>query len=312
MKNVKKIVQYAKKASNTDCSILLQGSNGTGKEVFAEAIHNYSKRAEGPFIVVDCAIVPRELLKRRLFGYYEETFTDENEEYPGKFQLADGGTLFLNNIEELPLDIQEKLLRILDDNKAGLRKSDEKNIDVRIIASTNKNLIDEVNTKSFRADLYYKLNVINIKLLDLEERKEDIPLLAKYFLEKLNSINLNKERTIDEDAIDELRNYKWIENIRELRNFIEKLYYLCDESNITRKFLLDCIYNKPKYNEKNKIFTESSTNEERILSLKELEKQSIEKALIYCEGNIEKAAKILEISRATIYRKISKYNIKLH
>ncbi|KGN03380.1 transcriptional regulator [Clostridium novyi A str. 4570] len=310
--NVKKIVQYAKKAANTDCSILIQGSNGTGKEVFAEAIHNYSKRADGPFIVADCAIVPRELLKRRLFGYCEETFTGEKEEYPGKFQLAHGGTLFLDNIEELPLDMQEDLLKILEDNKASLRQSDENNIDVRIIVATNKNLIEEVNNKSFRADLYYKLNVINLKLLDLEDRKEDIPLLVKHYLQRLNTNNLGKEKTIDEDAIEELKNYKWIGNIRELRNFVEKLYYLCDESNITRKFLLDYIYDKPKCNDKNNISNENSLNDKNICSLRELEKQNIEKSLVYCEGNVEQAAKILGISRATIYRKISKYNIKLH
>lgn len=310
--NVKKIVQYAKKAANTDCSILIQGSNGTGKEVFAESIHNYSKRVNGPFIVVDCAVVPRELLKRRLFGYSEETFTGEKEEYPGKFQLANGGTLFLDNIEELPLDMQENLLKVLDDNKSALRQSDENNIDVRIIVATNKNLIDEVNNKSFRSDLYYKLNVINLKLLDLQERKEDIPLLAKHFLKRLNSTNLNKEKTIDEEAIEELKNYKWSGNIRELRNFIEKLYYLCDENNITRKFLLDYIYNKPKCNEKSNISNKNSVNEKNICSLKELEKENIEKSLAYCEGNVEKAAKVLGISRATIYRKISKYKIKLH
>lgn len=312
---MKKNIQYAKKAANTDCNILLEGSSGTGKEVFAQAIHNYSSRAKGPFVAVNCAAIPRELFESELFGYEKGAFTGANKGgYPGKFELAEGGTIFLDEIGELPLDIQSKLLRVLDNHKiVRVGSTYEKKINVRVISATNRDLLDEVDKKNFRYDLYYRLNVIGIRLMDLQDRKEDIEALIKHFMKKLNENNLQRDKDIDSSAIVRLKEYKWEGNIRELRNIIEKAYYLCDSDIITEKYLLNLLNGKEKLE---KSFLEENISKidlkvEDIQPLKVMEEQNIKKALIACQGNAEEAAKILGISRATIYRKISKYKIKI-
>ncbi|MCY6483334.1 sigma 54-interacting transcriptional regulator [Clostridium aestuarii] len=312
---MKKIIEYAKKAANADCNILLEGSSGTGKEVFAQAIHNYSKRFKGPFVAVNCAAIPRELVESELFGYEKGAFTGANKGgYPGKFELADGGTIFLDEIGELPLDIQSKLLRVLDNHKiVRVGSTYEKGINVRVISATNKNLIDEVENKNFRYDLYYRLNVIGIRLIDLNEREEDIEELTKHFLKKLNNKNIENVKTIDKEAMKKLTEYKWLGNVRELRNVVEKSYYLCDCNRITERYLLNLLRDKPK-NNANVVEEEISNldvKKEDILPLKILEEQNMKKTLIFCKGNAEEAAKLLGISRATIYRKISKYGIKV-
>lgn len=311
--NMKKIIQYAKKAANTDCNILLEGSSGTGKEVFAQAIHNYSKRLRGPFVAVNCAAIPRELVESELFGYEKGAFTGANKGgYPGKFELAEGGTIFLDEIGELPLDIQSKLLRVLDNHKiVRVGSTYEKKINVRVISATNRNLIDEVDKRNFRYDLYYRLNVIGIKLMDLKDRNEDIEALAKHFIEKLNKQDMNNKE-IEKGIIEELKGYKWLGNIRELRNLIEKSYYLCDGNIITEKFVNNLLKDKPRLMDVLKSdFNEAALTREDIMPLKLIEEQSIRKALAYCKGNADEAAKILGISRATIYRKISKYGIRV-
>ncbi|AEB75071.1 sigma 54-interacting transcriptional regulator [Clostridium botulinum] len=311
--NMKKIIQYAKKASNTDCNILLQGNSGTGKEIFAKAIHNYSTRAQGPFIVVNCKNIPSEFVREQLGGYEEQTFTDDEIcKYPGMFQLADKGTIFLNDIQYLSLGAQQELLKILEENEIKISQNNKSSANIRIICSSDNGLIEKVNNKDFRADLYYKLNVINIKLIDLNERIEDIPLLAKYFLEKLNNKNLNGYKVIDDEALEEFKNYKFLDNVRELKNLIEKLYYLCDENNITKKFFFEIIGYKPIEHENDEKDCKNNVELKDIIPMKILEKQNIEDALNYCKGNVEKASKILGLSRATIYRKINKYGINLY
>lgn len=312
---MKKNIQYAKKAANTDCNILLEGSSGTGKEVFAQAIHNYSSRSKGPFVAVNCAAIPRELFESELFGYEKGAFTGANKGgYPGKFELAEGGTIFLDEIGELPLDIQSKLLRVLDNHKiVRVGSTYEKKINVRVISATNRNLLEEVDKKNFRYDLYYRLNVIGIRLMDLEDRKEDIDVLIKHFMKKLNENNLEGVKEIESSALAMLKEYKWEGNIRELRNIIEKAYYLCDSDVITQKYLLTMVKGKEKLE---KSFSEENISKldltvEDIQPLKVVEEQNIRNALIACNGNAEEASKILGISRATIYRKISKYKIKI-
>lgn len=312
---MKKNIQYAKKAANTDCNILLEGSSGTGKEVFAQAIHNYSSRAKGPFVAVNCAAIPRELFESELFGYEKGAFTGASKGgYPGKFELAEGGTIFLDEIGELPLDIQSKLLRVLDNHKiVRVGSTYEKKINVRVISATNRNLLEEVDKKNFRYDLYYRLNVIGMLLMDLQDRKEDIEALTKHFMKKLNGNNLEGGKDIDSSAIVRLKEYKWEGNIRELRNIIEKAYYLCDSDIITERYLLNLVNGKEKLEES---FSEENISKldlkvEDIQPLKLVEEQNIKKALIACKGNAEEAAKVLGISRATIYRKISKYKIKI-
>lgn len=310
---MKKIVQYAKKASSTDCSILLEGSSGTGKEVFAQSIHNYSRRAKGPFVAVNCAAIPRELVESELFGYEKGAFTGANKGgHPGKFELADGGTIFLDEIGELPLDIQSKLLRVLDNNKiVRVGSTYEKKINVRVIAATNRNLIDEIDKRNFRYDLYYRLNVIGIRLMDLLDRKEDIEPLSKYFVEKLNEKEMNT-KTIENSAFDKLREYRWMGNIRELRNLVEKAYYLCESNIITTKFICNLLKDKPRITDNlPEDINETEPIDEEIIPLKLVEERSIRKALAHSKGNVEEAAKLLGISRATIYRKINRYGINI-
>lgn len=312
---MKKIIQYAKKAANTECNILLEGKSGTGKEVFAQAIHNHSSRAKGPFVAVNCAAIPRELFESELFGYEKGAFTGAKKGgYPGKFELAEGGTIFLDEIGELPLDIQSKLLRVLDNHKiVRVGSTYEKKINVRVISATNKKLSEEVNEKNFRYDLYYRLNVIGIHLIELKDRHEDIEILAKYFMNKLNLNNKNTVKNIENRAMKELQEYQWCGNVRELRNVIEKSYYLCDNDNITREYILTLLKDKPKMEQyfnldiNNTLFKQK----EEVIPIKTLEEQSIQNALKVFNGNAEEAAKALGISRATIYRKINKYGIDI-
>lgn len=306
---MKSIIELAKKASESDCNILIEGNSGTGKELFAQAIHSHSNRTNGPFVAINCAAIPRELVESELFGYEKGAFTGASKGgYPGKFELADGGTIFLDEIGELPLDIQSKLLRVLDNLKIiRVGGTYEKKIDVRVIAATNRNLSDEVLNKNFREDLYYRLNVINIKLLDLKDRREDIYLLASYFIKKLNIKNNATSKKLGEKFIEKIENYDWNGNVRELRNVVERCYYICEDDTITEKYLNNKLNKKIKTNS-----TKIYENDIKIKPLSILEHEAIKKSLIYCNGNIIKSAELLGISRATIYRKINKYNIDVN
>lgn len=302
--NMKKTMEFAKKAALTSCNVLIEGPSGTGKELFAQSIHNYSDRGHGPFVAVNCASLPKELMESELFGYEKGAFTGATKEgHPGKFELANGGTIFLDEIGELPLDMQSKLLRVLDNNKiTRLGGTYEKTLNVRIIAATNRNLIDEIKNKNFREDLYYRLNVMSIKTIPLKDRVEDIETLANYFVSRLNSENPNSFKVLDSNYISIIRNYNWPGNVRELRNVVERSYYLCEGNNITEEYLHDYLVNKKTI--------EIEDNKE-ILTIEELEKESIRNAIKQNKGDLVKAAQMLNISRATIYRKVKKYNIKV-
>ncbi|MCS4474463.1 sigma 54-interacting transcriptional regulator [Clostridium botulinum] len=304
---MKSIVELAKKASESDCSILIDGNSGTGKELFAQAIHNHSNRCHGPFVAVNCAAIPRELVESELFGYEKGAFTGASKGgYPGKFELADGGTIFLDEIGELPLDIQSKLLRVLDNLKImRVGGTHEKKIDIRVLAATNRNLSEEVSNKNFRGDLYYRLNVINVHLIPLKDRVEDVEALTNCFVDKLNIKNPGNFKKIAPEFMDKLKAYHWPGNVRELRNIVERSYYICEDNIITDKFL----NNKLMKNEHHNCCI---GKEEPIVPLDILEHKAIEKALIHCKGNIVQASELLGISRATIYRKINKYNIDLN
>lgn len=302
---MKGIVELAKKAAKTNCNILIEGNSGTGKEVFAQSIHNFSSRRNGPFVAVNCAAIPRELVESELFGYEKGAFTGASKGgYPGKFELAEGGTIFLDEIGELPLDIQSKLLRVLDNLKiTRVGGTYEKSVDVRVIAATNRTLTDEIENKNFRGDLYYRLNVMSLQLIPLEERKEDIELLAQYYINKLNSKNPCDPKYIDPSYIEKLKTYNFCGNIRELRNVVERSYYLCEDTMITSRHLQTKVpVDKP---------VDTSPSKKEIIPLEAVEEQCIKDALIYCNGNAIKAAELLKIGKATIYRKIAKFNIDL-
>lgn len=293
-------------AAKSTSTVLITGESGTGKELFARAIHTHSERCDNPFIAVNCAAIPDNLLESELFGYEEGAFTGAKKGGKlGKFELAHKGTIFLDEIGDMSLHLQAKLLRVLQEkelNKIGSKSNVL--IDVRILAATNKNLENMVSKGTFREDLYYRLNVIPINIPSLKERKEDIPLLVDYMIREYSS-KLNKDVVgIDDDVLDRLINYRWPGNIRELQNIVEYSVNMSTGPKIT----MDIIPNKIK----NISFEEEVKINNSIRTLDELEKIEIIKALEkYKDYKKDKdlVAKALGISRATLYRKLEKYNI---
>lgn len=303
---INKVKKQALMASKSTSTVLITGESGTGKELFARAIHNHSKRCENPFIAINCAAIPDNLLESELFGYEEGAFTGAKKGGKlGKFELANNGTIFLDEIGDMSLHLQAKLLRVLQEkelNKIGSKSN--KFVDVRIIAATNKNLENMVSKGTFREDLYYRLNVIPINLPSLRERKEDIKSLI-YFMVKEYAEKLKKDvTTIDISVVDKMLKYKWPGNIRELQNIIEYSVNMSSSKIIT----LDVIPNKIK----NLEFEEYKQDDNTIRTLDELERKEIIKALKKYKDykkDKELVARTLGISRATLYRKLQKYNI---
>lgn len=301
--SVKKEALIASKSTST---VLITGESGTGKELFARAIHNHSNRCENPFVAVNCAAIPDNLLESELFGYEEGAFTGAKKGGKlGKFEIANKGTIFLDEIGDMSLHLQAKLLRVLQEkelNKIGAKSN--KFIDVRIIAATNKDLEKMVLKGTFREDLYYRLNVIPISLPNLRQRKDDIPDLIDFMIKEY-SRKLEKHVTgIDKDVLDVMLEYRWPGNIRELQNIIEYGVNMSIGETIT----LDVIPNKLK----NVELEESVVQNDKIRTLEELEKAEIIKALHKYKDykkDKELAAKALGISRATLYRKLEKYKI---
>jgi transcriptional regulator with GAF, ATPase, and Fis domain len=214
----------------TDARVLITGNNGTGKELVARWIHELSQRANGPLIEVNCAAIPSELIESELFGHEKGAFTSAVKQRQGKFELANGGTLFLDEIGDMSLSAQAKVLRALQEHKI-LRVGGDKDItvDVRIIAATNKNLTDEIAKGNFREDLYHRLSVIPMHVPDLNDRKEDIPILAEHFMEQIIEEQGIAPKSFTKEAIAELQKINWTGNIRELRNVVERLIILCDQ-----------------------------------------------------------------------------------
>ncbi|AOR22774.1 sigma-54-dependent Fis family transcriptional regulator [Clostridium taeniosporum] len=308
-KEMKKMITFAKKAAISDCNILIQGESGTGKELISQSIHNYSGRFKGPFVAVNCASIPRELVESELFGYEKGAFTGASKEgHPGKFELADGGTIFLDEIGELPLDIQSKLLRVLDNGKiTRVGGTTEKQLNVRVIGATNRILKNEISKQNFREDLYYRLSVMEIKTIPLRKRIDDIDILIKHFIKELNLKNKEKFIRINNFYISDLKKYNWPGNIRELRNVVERDYYLSDDE-ITSVNNIDYIQENIESVEKELDLSERKLN---IVPLEELEKKAISDAIKKCNGNIQMTSKLLQIGRATLYRKIKKYQINV-
>lgn len=297
------VKNFAKKAGITDFNVLILGESGTGKELFAHAIHNFSNRSHAPFIKVNCAAIPNELLESELFGYEGGAFTGANKQGKiGKFLAANGGTIFLDEVGDMPLPMQAKLLRVLQEKeieRIGSNKSEK--IDVRIIAATNKRLDKLVLNGSFRSDLYYRLNVLTINIPPLRDRKEDIPNISNCIIERLCSNMYKNSITISGKAMELLMNYSWPGNVRELENIIERaLSVIGNEEIITDEHLPPFLLSNIK--------TKSIQSLEDIL--KKAEKQAIIDSLMICSGNKSKASKLLKISRSSLYEKIEKYKIK--
>jgi DNA-binding NtrC family response regulator len=227
---IQDIKQMIDKVAPTDARVLITGENGTGKELVAHWLHEKSERAKMPFIEVNCAAIPSELIESELFGHVKGAFTSANKDRAGKFEAANGGTIFLDEIGDMSLSAQAKVLRALQENKIQRVGSDRDiKVDVRIIAATNKNLKQEIEEKSFREDLYHRLAVILIHVPSLNERREDIPMLVEYFATTVAKENGNAPKEFKKNAIEELKSYNWTGNIRELRNVIERLHILGSE-----------------------------------------------------------------------------------
>ncbi len=297
-KEIKKTIQYVKKIANSPSTVLITGESGTGKEVFAQAIHNEcAERCMGGFIVINCGAISPTLIESELFGYEGGAFTGAKKEgKAGKFELANNGTLFLDEIGEMPMEMQTKLLRAIQE-KSIMRVGGEKQIavDVRIIAATNRNLEEEVKKGNFRADLYFRLSVIPLRLPALRERKADIRPLIQFFLkQKSNALNIPVPE-ISAENMHRLVNYSWPGNVRELENTIEKAVLFDGEIE------LDDL-NDPQ-------FSVESTTLDKFTTIAEMESMLIQKTLKALDNNVSKAAKTLGIGRNTLYQKMKKYNI---
>ena len=300
-----KAITMAKKVANSSVKVLLEGETGTGKEIFAHAIHNFSSRRNNPFVAINCAAIPLELIESELFGYEEGAFTGARRGgLLGKIELAEGGTLFLDEISSMPLILQSKLLRVMETGvitRIGGRK--EIVTDVRIISATNKDLWEEIRNGNFREDLFYRINLAMINLPPLRERKEDIPLLIEYFYNRKYGKNLKIESIIEDKALQLLLPYKWPGNIRELENVVERTLLFLSGNKIKVNDLpphLMQVINRE---------IDLNLNGGKVKKLEELEKESIIKALKICDGNITSAAQQLGIARNTFYVKMKKYGI---
>jgi len=233
--SIKDISEMIDKVASTDARVLIRGANGTGKELVARQLHEKSQRANMPFIEVNCAAIPSELIESELFGHEKGAFTSAHKQRKGKFEQAQGGTLFLDEIGDMSLSAQAKVLRALQENKISRVGSDKDiNVDVRVIAATNKDLKTEITEKKFREDLYHRLSVIIIQMPSLNERLDDIPLLADHFNEMICSEYGIAKKKVKQDALEEFKKINWTGNIREFRNVLERLIILC-ENEITGK-----------------------------------------------------------------------------
>lgn len=300
-KQIKEVISLAQKVAKTDTTVLLTGETGTGKEVFANAIHQESKRALKNFVAVNCATFSREILESELFGHKAGAFTGATKDKKGLFGEADGGTIFLDEIGEMSLDLQAKLLRVLETG-TFIKVGDTKliKVDVRIISATNRDLSKEANEGHFRSDLFYRLSVFQIALPPLRERKADIEVMARFFAKDFAKKFNITIADLQEDFLEKLCNYEWQGNIRELRNVIERTIILNENGQLTIESLPINIQ-FPAEN--------LSSNILNSFDLHTIEKQHIQKVLQHTKGNKTETARLLNIGLTTLYRKIEEYNI---
>lgn len=284
--------------AQSDSNVLIQGESGTGKELIARALHAYSNRSNGPYVAVNCAAIPESLLESELFGHEKGAFTNAIARRIGKIELAHGGTLLLDEVSEMAKSFQAKLLRAIQEREiVRIGGNQQMKVDVRIIATTNKNLVEEVDSETFREDLFYRLCVIPVFLPPLRERKDDIPVLAQYFAQKSSAKMGKKIGTISTDVIESLKNYSWPGNIRELENTIERAIALSTNGGIS----LSNIY----FSSRKKLSKYISL--EVGASLEDAERELIIRTLEEVDGNKQKAAGILGITAKTIRAKLRHY-----
>ena len=294
------IIETGRMVAKTNSTVLITGESGTGKELLAQAIHNESPRADGPFLAINCGAIPENLLEAELFGYEKGAFTGANFRKLGKVELADGGTLFLDEVGELPMALQVKLLRVLQERVIErLGGTEPIEADVRVIAATNKRLEDEIREKRFREDLFYRLNVVPLHIPPLRTRRGDIPPLAEHFLKKFTKTMQKKIAGFSERAVKLLTDYPWPGNIRELENAVERAVVLCTTDKIEYKHL--------------SLTQMKELSDDRIVCFKDAQhrfkRDYIIKTLAQTAGNQTTAAKLLDIQRTYLSRLMKELNI---
>ncbi len=303
-KKMLQIIDIVKKVTPTSATVLIYGESGTGKELIAKAIHYNSPRKDKPFIAINCAAIPESLIESELFGYEPGAFTGANIRKIGLIESAHGGTLFLDEIAELPLVLQSKLLRVLQEKEVRrIGGKDTIKVDVRIIAATNKNLVEEVEKNKFREDLYYRLKVVTVEIPPLRERKEDIPELVNFFIEKYSREFGKRISRIEEKALQALLNYSWPGNIRQLETVIERAIIICDGEKITLKDIQD----EFRFAVARNVF-DIDIPEEGI-NYEELEKELLKKAMIKSNYVVAKAARLLGMSYKTFWYRLEKFGL---
>ena len=280
--------------ARSEATVLIQGESGTGKELFAQAIHDLSPRRDGPLVKVNCSALPETLLESELFGYVKGAFTDAKHDKSGRFRLAEGGTIFLDEIADIPPAIQAKLLRVLETKEyEPLGATSTTKADVRVVAATNKDLQSLLKLGQFRDDLYYRLNVVKIELPSLRERRTDTPLLVEHFIQSFNTKTGNDIQGVADDVMNILMNYSYPGNIRELENIIEHAFILCKKAHIQLEHLPAYLHDqKPPPPAKR--------------SIRDMEEEHIRHTLQKYGGNMTKAARELGIHRSTLWRKMRK------
>ncbi len=301
-KAVRRVLDIVRRVSPTESTVLITGESGTGKELIAKEIHNHSLRRRAPFVVVDCGALVETLFESELFGHVKGSFTGAHETKHGRFEVADGGTIFFDEISNIGPNIQAKLLRVIQEreiNRIGSAKPVK--VDVRLLAATNQNLADAVRKGKFREDLFYRLSVVPVHIPPLRERKEDIPLLVEHFLRKYNKKAKKTIRTVSPGVLEALADYDWPGNIRELENTIERAVVLSKGNGIEIEDLM--------YHGISASSTSLSPAAGKYKSLEEMENDYIRAVLNAQHGNKSKAAEILGIDRKTIWAKIKKYKI---
>lgn len=295
---IQEAISIAKKVAPVDTTVQLTGPTGSGKEVFAKAIHAESKRSGEAFLAINCSALGKELLESELFGHKAGAFTGAAKEKNGLFQEANKGTIFLDEIGELNLDLQAKLLRVLEEGTfIKLGDTKETKVDVRVVAATNRDLEKEVERGNFREDLFYRLSVFTIQLPALNERTEDIPELVSFFIQQFSAKAGKKVSAADKSFLEALKKHNWKGNIRELRNVIERSVILAENDTLSVDSL--------GFN----FMNQSAGVHSGLFKLKDLEKKHIQDVLAYCKGNKTKAAEMLDIGVTTLYNKLKEYDL---
>ncbi len=305
---MQQVFNLVSKVINNEITVLIQGESGTGKELIAKAIHYNGNRKDKPFIVVNCASIPRELLESELFGHEKGAFTGAHQRKIGKFEIADGGTIFLDEIGELEISLQAKILRVIQEKEfERVGSNDVIKSDVRIISATNQNLSEMVQNKLFREDLFYRLNSFPITVPPLRNRRGDILLLVNHFIEKFNDKMGMNIKGVTKGAMKKLYDYEWPGNVRELENTVQRAMILSDGNKITEETLPEQIAGTEKSASQTTVFFDPDSP---VIPFEKLKEQAIRHALKVTNWNMQEAAKRLDIGRATLYRLVEKYGIE--